>query len=102
MLGFLVNGVAPDGHGFYACGNARRAVTYHAAALGAALCAGASLGLTSTDLANRAYAYVILRQRPDGGFPYSERDYRLLRDRRSYPRYLAMILLHLLRSQEVR
>jgi uncharacterized protein YyaL (SSP411 family) len=101
VLGFLVNGVAEDGHGFYACGNARRAVTYHAAALGAAVSAGAGLGVTSDDLAKRAYAYVMLRQRPDGGFPYSEGDYRLLSDRRSYPRYLAMILLHLLRPGPV-
>jgi hypothetical protein len=106
LLGFLATGVAPNGHALYACGNAHRAVTYHSAAVSAALFAGAMLGLTADrgagapgyedDLADRAYAYVIGRQRPDGGFPYSERDYRLLSDRRSYPRYLAMILLHLL------
>jgi hypothetical protein len=119
LLAFLGTGVAPNGHAFYACGNAHRAVTYHAAAVGAALRAGASLGLTpdrgvrapgyedrgvgapgyELALADRAYAYVIGRQRPDGGFPHSERDYRLLSDRRSYPRYLAMILLHLLTSR---
>jgi hypothetical protein len=98
LLGFLATGVAPDGHAFYACGSAHRAVTYHAAAVGAALSAGARMGVAAGDLANRAYAYVIGRQRPDGGFPYSQRDYRLLSDRRSYPRYLAMILLLLLTS----
>jgi len=101
LLPFLATGVAPNGHAFYACGNAHRAVTYHAAAVGAALFAGARLGVTANDLADQAYAYVIGRQRPDGGFPYSERDYRLLSDRRSYPRYLAMILLHLLAHHTV-
>lgn len=96
LLGFLSTGVAPDGHAFYECGNAHRAVTYHAAAVAAALSAGARIGVTARDQADRAYAYVLGRQRPDGGFPYSERDYRLLSDRRSYPRYLAMILFHLL------
>lgn len=96
VLGFLGGGLAPDGHAFYACGNADRAVTYHAAAVGAALRAGARLGLVAHDRSDRAYAYVMDRQRPDGGFPHSERDYGLLTDRRSYPRYLAMILVHLL------
>lgn len=96
VLGFLSGGVAADGHAFYACGNAHRAVTYHAAAVGAALRAGAKLGLVQKNLSDRAYAYVVSRQRPNGGFPHSEGDYRLLHDRRSYPRYLAMILLHLM------
>ena len=96
VLSFLSGGLAANGHAFYACGNPHRAVTYHAAAVAAALRAGATLGFVSHDLSDRAYAYVTARQRPDGGFPHSERDYRLLSDRRSYPRYLAMILLHLL------
>jgi hypothetical protein len=96
LLAFLRTGVAPEGHAFYACGNAHRAVTYHAAALGAALSAGAGLGLGTSEPADRLYHYVMRRQRPGGGFPHSERDYRLLSDRRSYPRYLAMILFHLL------
>jgi hypothetical protein len=96
VLGFLAGGLAPNGHAFYACGNGHRSVTYHAAALAAALRAGHELGFVTPDLSDRAYAYVMARQRPDGGFPYSEGDYGLLNDRRSYPRYLAMILLHLL------
>ena len=96
VLSFLSGGVAPNGHAFYACGKSHRAVTYHAAALGAALRAGATRGFISPDMSDRAFAYVMARQRPDGGFPHSERDYGVLSDRRSYPRYLAMILLHLL------
>lgn len=96
VLRFLCGGLAADGHAFYACGNAHRAVVYHAAAVGAALRAAGRLGFVTHDIADRAYAYVTARQRADGGFPYSEHDYGMLSDRRSYPRYLAMILVHLL------
>ena len=96
VLSFLSGGLAADGHAFYACGKAHRAVTYHAAAVAAALRAGARLGFPADDLADRAFAYVLAQQRPDGGFPYSKGDYGVLSDRRSYPRYLAMILFHLL------
>jgi hypothetical protein len=50
-------------------------------------------------LANRAYRYVLSRQRGNGSFPHSHGDYRVLSDRRSYPRYLAMILYHLLQPE---
>ena len=49
--------------------------------------------------AARAYRYVLALQRRDGSFPHSRGDYRLLSDERAYPRYLAMILLHLLQTQ---
>jgi hypothetical protein len=39
---------------------------------------------------------LVARQREDGSFPHSRADYRILSDRRSYPRNLAMILVHLL------
>ena len=74
VVRFLATGVASDGHARYACGSVYRATTYHAAAVGAALTAGARLGGAS-DLANRAYSYVLGLQRPDGSFPYSRRDY---------------------------
>jgi hypothetical protein len=72
-------------------------VTYHAAVAAAALQTGARLGVAdAADLARRAYEYVLRRQRPDGAFPHSRGDYRVLADRRAYPRYLAMTLVHLL------
>lgn len=96
VLGFLRGGLAPDGHAYYACGNRHRSVTYHAAALGAAFAQASQLGLDGyAALADRAYSYVLGLQRPSGSFPYSRGEYHLLSDRRSYPRYLAMIL-HLL------
>lgn len=97
VLSFLRQGLAEDGHALYECGNRYREVTYHTAVLGAAFMQAHQLGIDSyEDLAHRAYAYLIRRQQPDGSFPHSRRDYRLLNDQRSYPRYLAMILYHLL------
>lgn len=96
-LGFLRTGLGDDGHACYACGEPSRAVAYHTAALGAAFTKAEALGIRGYGgLAERAYAHLLRLQRPDGGFPYSRRDYRVLSDRRSYPRYLAMILYHLL------
>jgi hypothetical protein len=97
LLRFLREGVGNDGHAFYECGNRQRAVTYHAAAVAAALVGGSRFGVDGCDEpGRRAYAYVLRAQRADGGFPHSTGDYGLLQDRRSYPRYLAMILFHLM------
>lgn len=99
VLGFLGTGLGRDGHAHYACGEPHRAVTYHTAVLGAAFARAAALGIRGYgDLAARAFAHLLGLQRPDGGFPYSRGDYRVLSDQRSYPRYLAMILYHLLSS----
>lgn len=97
VLRFLRTGLAEDGHAFYQCGEQHRAVTYHAAALGAAFTKAGQLGIHSyDDLSDRAFSYVLRMQQPDGGCIFSRRDYHLLSDRRSYPRNLAMILYHLL------
>jgi hypothetical protein len=97
FLNFLRTGVAPDGHAYYQCGNRRRTVNYHTAVLAAALHSAGRLGFPGCrEPADRACRCLLAQQRPDGGFPYSRGDYRFLRDQRSYPRYLAMILLHLL------
>jgi hypothetical protein len=53
-------------------------------------------------LAERAYRRVLSQQQEDGGFRfYSRANYGLLSDRRSYPRYLCMILFHLLDEIQV-
>ncbi len=100
VLGFLRGGLAEDGHARYECGNNHRAVTYHTAALAAAFTRAAEFGMEGyAKLGQEAFAHVIALQRPDGSFSHSRRDYRLLSDQRSYPRYLAMILYHLLVPQ---
>jgi hypothetical protein len=97
VLEFLRTGQANDGHAFYECGKRHREVTYHTAVLGAAFAKAGQLGLDGyEEPANRAYTYLLRLQRSDGGFIHSQGDYRRLTDRRSYPRYLAMILYHLL------
>lgn len=97
VLDFLRQGIASDGHVFYQCRNHYRKVVYHTAVVGAAFDHAKHIGLDGYNhLADRAYTYLLGLQKPDGGFHYSRGDYRLLCDRRSYPRYLAMILYHLL------
>jgi hypothetical protein len=94
---FLRGGLSPAGYAFYQCGSRRRRVTYHTAVLAAAYRAAGRFDRDGyREVADRACEWLLERQRPDGGFPYSQADYRVLSDRRSYPRYLAMILLHLL------
>jgi hypothetical protein len=100
---FLAGGVGSDGAAACACGSAEPEVVYYAAALAAALGAADALGLGPyRSAAERAYDWVLSHQRPDGGFAFfSRRNYRILADRRSYPRYLAMILHHLLLGAEL-
>jgi hypothetical protein len=96
-IAFVAGGVDANGAVAYACGERHRSVTYHAAVAAAALQTGARLGVAgAAELAGRAYAFVLRRQRSDGAFPHSRGDYRVLADRRAYPRYLAMTLVHLL------
>jgi hypothetical protein len=97
VLEFLATGVGEDGHALYACGNRHRQVTYHTAVLATAFARAAKAGWSEyLPLARRTRSCLLRLQQPDGGFPHSHGDYRLFSDRRSYPRYLAMILYFLL------
>lgn len=99
-LQFLRGGLSESGYAFYACGNQHRSVSYHTGVLAAAFTKAGLLGLDGyREPAERAYRYLLGLQRADGSFPYSSGDYRVLRDGRSYPRYLAMILFHLLQRE---
>jgi hypothetical protein len=99
LVRFLRTGVSADGHAQFDCGNRHESVTYHAAALGAALAkAGPLTALDCQRETDRALGHVRGLQRADGSFPHSTRNYRLLSDRRSYPRYLAMMLYLLLET----
>jgi hypothetical protein len=97
VLNFLRNGITDDGHVLYDCTNHHRQVTYHTTAVAAAFSSAERLGLVDNfDAITRLYDNVLRQQKPDGSFPHSQRDYYLLRDSRAYPRYLSMILYHLL------
>lgn len=97
MAMYLSTGVTERGSSRYDCFKEVPEVNYWTAVLAAALRKAHELKLGDyLGLSERAYRYLLTRQRPDGGFDFSERNYGFLRDRRSYPRYLAMILDHLL------
>jgi prenyltransferase beta subunit len=101
MLSFLAGGLAEDGHAPYECGSVSRTVTYHTAVMAAAFAKATEMGFSEfTIVRNRAYQWLLTAQRADGSFPHSQGDYLVLKDERSYPRYLAMVLFHLLEPLE--
>ena len=95
---FLAGGVSPSGSVRYNCAKARPEVLYYATAVAAALTRATSMGVGDyQETATRAFNSVLKFQRPGGGFEFFSRgNYRVLSDRRSYPRNLAMMLYHLL------
>jgi hypothetical protein len=96
---FLEGGVTSSGACAVDCASRGRSwpeVDYYTAVLAAALGEVAKLGLADGALSQRCYRRVLQRQRPDGSFWYSTRDYGFLSDHRSYPRSQAMMLVHLL------
>lgn len=97
LVGFLETGVTSIGSCRYNCHKQYPEVNYWTAALAAALTKAQALGLGDNGSAVRhALRHLLALQRTDGGFDFSYRTYRLLRDGRSYPRYLSMILYLLL------
>jgi hypothetical protein len=99
-VGFLLTGVAADGHARYSCTSGRRKIVYHAAALAAAFSAAEKVGVANcSDAVERGYSFVLRSQRPDGSFPFSVREHYVLKDGQAYPRNIAMILYHLLMAQ---
>ncbi|NQT25579.1 hypothetical protein HQ585_09510 [candidate division KSB1 bacterium] len=94
---YISTGIHADGHAHYACFKPYPEVVYYTAALGAALLKASQLDVGNYhSFSEKAYKRVMCYRRSDGGFPYSFYNYGFLRDTRSYPRYLSMILRHLL------
>lgn len=103
LAGYLGDGITPAGAARYHCDSDDPEVVYYTAAVGAALSRAHDLGFGDHQrMADRALMRVLSQQRPDGSFPYSLRNHRWLSDQRSYPRYLSMILTHLLMEVERR
>ncbi len=102
VLGFLEGGLAHAGFAYYQCDQRYRTVHYHTAAIAAALSSSHGIGLSDGQVSNyqqlsqRALDYLLQQQVPDGSIPHSRGDYHLLCDHRRYPRYMAMMVYHLL------
>lgn len=97
LASFLKRGVTLSGASAADCFHARPEVDYYTAALAAALYEASRIGVADArELSERCFARVLARQRKDGSFAYSEGDYGILADRRSYPRPQVMTLFHFL------
>jgi hypothetical protein len=100
LAGYLATGVQPSGACAKNChyaGGGGPEVDYYTGAMAAALYEAQRLRLgVPPELIDACYNRLLAHQRSDGGFDYSYRDYGFLSDHRSYPRYLAMTLFHLL------
>ena len=96
IIRFLQGGISPEGYVYYQCGQKRRTVNYHTGVVAAAFSTAEEVGeMGCMPLAERAFGYMLRQQREDGSIPHSRGDYVVLSDRRSYPRYLAMMIFHL-------
>ena len=101
LAGFLSAGTTADGACRRDCFRDRPEVNYWTLALAVALDRALSLGFDGMERsALSALRRVLDRQREDGGFDFSSGEYGFLSDRRSYPRYLAMMTKHLLELGE--
>jgi len=96
IAAFLASGVTQSGAVRASCRARLPEVVYYADAVGMALHTVTRLGWADHGaLADRAFRWVLSRQRPDGSFPFSRGDYYVLADQGRYPRYLATTLYHL-------
>jgi DUF1680 family protein len=97
MARFLSSGITERGSCRYDCFKENPETNYWTAALAAALRRAGQLELGPyRELSERAYRRLLSRQNSDGSFYFSDKNYRFLADRRSYPRQQAMILYFLL------
>lgn len=97
---YLASGMSAQSACRYNCQQGFPEVTYFTCALAQALSQATRLGLVDSQrIADDGYRRVLGQQLASGGFEtYSRNNYGFLRDRRPYPRYLSMILHHLLRE----
>lgn len=95
---FLSSGLTIDGQARFDCNHENPDVPYYGIAIARALSQATDLELGDyRAIAKTGFAHALTCQREDGGLRYhSQRNYGFLADRRSYPRYLSMILHHLL------
>lgn len=100
---YLESAFTRRGTARYNCHQDDPEVVYYTIACSRALRIAQSRGeVGASDLADRSLEQGLARQRGNGSFPYSFGNYGILHDLRSYPRYQAMILAHLVEEIEDR
>ncbi len=104
LANYLATGLTPDGRARFDCQHETPDVPYYTVAIARALSLATEMNLGAfQQLADSAFDQVLRNQRDDGGWKYHSRmNYGCLSDRRSYPRYLSMILHHLLQESQLR
>lgn len=102
LASYLSTGLTEEGVACYDCLHKTPEVTYYTSAIAQALSQATLLGIGDfRSLADQAFKQILSRQKTNGGFTfYSRANYGFLSDGRSYPRYLSMILNHLLREYQ--
>ncbi len=98
LAGYLSAGIRDTGAACYDCFHKTPECNYYTLALSQALSQLTTLGISDfSSMVEKGYGRVLSLQKADGNFEfYSNTNYGFLSDRRSYPRYLSMILNHLL------
>ncbi|MGD8813299.1 MAG: hypothetical protein PVI78_02355 [Anaerolineales bacterium] len=100
---FLVTGQQENGACRFGNNQERPEVTYFTAALANALMEADALALGDyASQAELSYRHLLTRQGSKGEFPFSRYNYGFLTDTQSYPRYLAMILYHILSGARIK
>ena len=104
LANYLATGLTAEGKARFDCQHETPDVPYYTIAIARALCVATELNLGDyREKADQAFEQVLSNQRDDGSFKYhSRKNYGCLTDRRSYPRYLSMILHHLLQEHQSR
>lgn len=95
---YLSGGLTDEGNGRFDCHKETPDVLYYTVAIARAISLANELGLADCSaIVDRAFRGALDKQKSNGHFEYhSRKNYKLIADRRSYPRYLSMILHHLL------
>ena len=100
LAAYLQGGVTPSGTSRFECEKDHPIVLYYTPALARALSEATRLELGDyRPEVERLYGWLLEQQVSDGRFVfYSTKNYGWLSDTRSYPRYLAMVLHHLVKE----
>lgn len=101
LIEFVSTGVNKNGSVRFNCFKKHPIIIYYSASVGCALLQATKMDFGDfMDLEREAYEYVLSSQKPDGGFPYSRKEYAILSDQTAYPFTNAYILYHLLTKAE--